>query len=73
MPAMSSAVASTGRDRPSIVSKTSPTRSPAAAAGAPSITLTISTAPVPCHTTLRTVTPMPPLSAGRSYLASRDA
>eukprot|EP00966_Prymnesium_polylepis_P137069 3167301-Prymnesium_polylepis.2 len=69
-PATSSAVASGGMARPSMLSKTSPTRSPAPSAGPPATTLTIST---DSALTLRTVTPMPPLSAGRSYFASSDA
>ena len=74
------AVVYAGSVRPSTVSKTSPTRSPAVAAGPPSTRLTTSTDPDPDPDAgvaaaalvgrLRTVTPMPPLSAGRSYFAS---
>mmetsp|Transcript_18606 Transcript_18606/g.46617 ORF Transcript_18606/g.46617 Transcript_18606/m.46617 type:complete len:287 (+) Transcript_18606:619-1479(+) len=70
IPATSSAEALLRSAVWSIDSKTSPTLKPAAAAAPSLATLTISTAP--CGK-LRTVTPMPPVSAGCSYLESRDS
>ena len=71
-PATSSAVAYVGSARPSTVSKRSPTCRPAAAAGPPGTMLTISIwlSLAAGTLALRNVTPIPPLSAGRSYLAS---